>query len=231
MAKLLVIGDTHIPACHPGYLAFVSDLYEKYDCDTAIHIGDVADWHSISRHEKEPEAKSAEYEYTEALGIVQKWYKVFPKLYVCEGNHDRRIIRAAAEAGIPKRFIRTYNEFWETPKWKWALDYIMDDVYYFHGSGVGGVHPAYNIMSKMLMSVCLGHVHTAASICWKANPIRRIFGLSVGCGVDDKCIAFNYAENYKIKSVLSAATVLDGIPYLHIMPVGRGEKYEKKRFK
>ena len=51
MSKVLAIGDTHLPAVHPGYLAFCSDLYDKYDCDTAVHIGDFVDHHAISAHE------------------------------------------------------------------------------------------------------------------------------------------------------------------------------------
>jgi hypothetical protein len=66
---------------------------------------------------------------------------------------------------------------------------------------------------------------------WKANPFQRIFAMNVGCLVDDKAVAFAYAADHLQKSILSAATVIDGVPQLHIMPCGRGEKYARKNFR
>jgi hypothetical protein len=162
--------------------------------------------------------------------MIQKWYKAFPQLRVCEGNHDQRIIRQAATVGIPERFLKGYNELFNTPTWKWNREWIVDDVYYTHGTGAGGLYPAFNLMQKMLMSVVSGHIHTAAGIWWRANPLRRIFGMNVGCGVDDKHLAFKYAENVKIRSILSAGIVLDGTPIHVIMPCGPKEKYHKSKF-
>src|ERR1700722_6285708 len=78
MAKVLAVGDTHLPAVHPGYLAFCSDLYDKYDCDTAVHIGDFVDHHAISAHDPSPEADGPLGEYAEALDLAAKWYCTFP---------------------------------------------------------------------------------------------------------------------------------------------------------
>lgn len=231
MAKVLAVGDTHLPAVHPGYLAFCSDLYDKYGCDTAIHIGDFVDHHAISAHDPSPEADGPLGEYAEALELAAKWHKVFPRMLVCEGNHDVRITRMAAKENIPSRFLKGYNELYKTEGWKWSTDHTIDEVYYTHGTGCGGMYPAFNIMAKMLLSVVSGHVHSAAGIWWRANPIRRIFGMNLGCGVDDKHIAFKYGENLKIRSILSAGVVLDGVPYHHVMQCGPGEEYHRSRFK
>lgn len=230
MSKVLVIGDTHFPAVHAGYLAFCQDLYEKHDCNKVVHIGDVIDFHAISEYDSEPDAPGALDEYEAALECVRLWYASFPDALVCEGNHDARPYRGAAKVKMPQRFLKSYNELLGTPGWKWSPDHKIDGVYYFHGTGTSGEYPAMNTMKKMLMSTVQGHVHTAAGLWWKANPERRMFGMSVGTGVNDKHIAFKYGQHLKARSILSAGVVLDGNPIHIIMPASKGEKYHKSNF-
>lgn len=228
--RILAIGDLHFPAVHPGYYAFCCDLAAKHKCDKFVSIGDVVDWHAISFHKRKPEAPGALDEYEQAKRHTRKWHKAFPNAMVCEGNHDARVARLSSDVGIPTRFIRDYNELWETPTWRWSTDWKLDGVYFFHGTGVSGMHPAFNTMQKMLMSTVMGHVHSAGGIKWRANPERRVFGMDVGCGVDDKHIAFQYGEHLKTRSILSAGVVIDGVPTHTIMKCGDGEKYHRDRF-
>lgn len=231
MARVLVIGDVHEPVAHPGYLPFCRDLRDQHKCDTVQFIGDVCDWHAISFHSKHPDAPGPKDEHELALQKIQRWHRVFKKARVCVGNHDARVIRTAEEAGIPSKFIRTYKETWGTPKWEWADDFTTDEVYYFHGTGSGGLHPSFNSMCKLLMSVVQGHIHSAGGIKWRANPTRRIFGMDTGCGIDDRAYAFAYGAAQKIRSILSAGVVIDGIPHHVIMPCGPGEQYHRSKFK
>jgi len=229
MSKVLIVGDSHIPFEHPAYLAFCRDLRDRHKCDTVVHIGDLVDWHSISFHERSPEAPGPLDEFSAASKQVQQWHKVFPGLKLCIGNHDARIARLAASVNIPERFLRGLNDVWQTPGWDWQKQHMIENVLYIHGTGFGGIHPAYTAMTKLLMSVVMGHIHTAAGVYWKANPQQRIFGMSVGTGIDDAAIAFAYAENNPLRSIVSAAVVLDGIPHHQIMPMGPGEKYHKSK--
>lgn len=231
MARVLAIGDIHCPACHPGYLPFCRDLYAQYECDTVVFIGDIVDIHAISRHERSPEAAGPLDEYKLALTQVKKWHKTFQGAYVTEGNHDQRIVAQAATVNIPQRFLKAYNELWDTPTWKWVPEVTIDDVHYLHGLGAGGQYPAFNLMQKLLMSVVSGHVHSAGGIWWRANPQRRIFGMNLGCGVDDKHVAFKYGQNLKVRSILSAGVVIDGTPNHIIMQCGPGEKYNRRKFR
>lgn len=231
MGRVLVIGDVHAPVTHPGYLAFCRDLYRLHGCNQVVFIGDLADFHAISFHAHHPDAPGPKDEYELTALCIKRWYKAFPKAKVCVGNHCARVIRLAESVNIPARFLRNYSEIWHTPGWTWADDFIIDDVYYFHGTGTGGLHPAYNTMGKMLMSVVQGHVHSAGGIKWRANPQKRIFGMDVGCGIDDSRYAFAYGQMLKVRSILSAGVVLDGIPQHIIMPIGRGEAYHRGHFK
>ena len=231
MSRVLVVGDCHEPVAHPGYLDFCKDLKKQWSCDTVVFIGDIVDWHAISFHQKHPDCPGAKDEYALAKIKVQKWYKAFPKASVCIGNHDERVIRLAASVGIPAKFIRNYADVWETPGWKWDYDHQIDNVYYFHGVGCGGIHPAFNQAKKMLMSVVMGHCHTASGIKWLANPNRRIFAMDTGCGIDHKEYQFAYGHHARQKPVLSAGIILDGIPYHEVMPIGHGERYAKENYR
>ena len=229
--RVLVIGDIHEPVSHPGYLAFCRDLYEDWDCNKVVFIGDVADFQAISFHANNPHCPGPNDERILTKRKIQKWYKVFPKAKVCIGNHDERVIRLAESVNIPSKFIRSHKEAWKTPNWKWKHDHIIDDVYYFHGTAMGGTHPAWNAAGKMLMSVCMGHMHSRSGVKWRANPLKRIFALDTGCGIDVDAWQFAYGRHTKERPILSAAVVLDSIPYHEVMPCGIKEKYHKSRFK
>lgn len=230
MSKVLVIGDLHLPVAHPGYRKFCKDLRDAYNTDRTVFIGDVLDHHAISFHARSPMCPGAQDEYILAKGCVKKWYKEFPKATITIGNHDNRSLRLAESVNIPAQYLRDYSDVWNTPGWNWVDDTIIDDVYYFHGEGSGGIHPAFNAMKARLMSVAIGHFHSASGIKWSASPNRRTFGLDVGCGIDVGAWQFAYGRHCPKKPILSAAVVIDGVPFHHICPCGPGERYHKSKF-
>lgn len=228
--RVLCIGDIHVPWTRKGYLQFCKDLYYQWDCNAVVFIGDVVDLHAISFHEKEPDCPGAKEEYERTKVAVAQWYKAFSKAKVCIGNHDERVIRCTKSMNVPEVYLKSHNDTWGTPKWDWQPDHIIDDVYYYHGTGQSGLYPAANAVRKMLMSCVLGHNHTASSVKYYANPMRRIFACDTGCGVDDKQMAFAYGRNNKQRSIISAAVIIDGIPYVEPMPMGRNETYHDSNF-
>lgn len=231
MSKVLVIGDIHEPVAHPAYLAFCRDIGEAWSCDRIHFIGDVVDWHGISFHARHPYAPGPKDEYELALAAVQKWCATFPKATVSIGNHDERVFRLAETVNIPAFLIKDYKDVWDTPKWTWEHETTIDDVYYFHGTGNSGIHPAYNVMTKMGMSVVMGHIHSAGGVKPMVNPLRRFVSMDTGCGVDDKAAAMAYGRHTKRRSVIGCGVVIDGHPYHEMMPMGPGEKYHRSRFK
>jgi len=230
MARVLVVGDLHLPVAHPGYLQFCKDVYRRWRCNTVVFIGDVTDTHAISFHAAHPECPGPSDEYKLAKMHIATWYRRFPKARICVGNHDERVIRLAESVNIPAKFLRNYQELWATPKWTWDYDFIIDNVYYFHGTGNSGVHPAFNAMKKRLMSTVMGHCHSTAGIKWLVNPQKRIFAMDVGTGIDVRAFQFAYGKHCIQKPILSCGVVLDGTPYHEIMPCGDGEKYDRRRF-
>ena len=219
MSTVLVIGDTHCPAVHRKYLKFVQQIFSKYECNRVVHIGDVVDHHCISFHKKHPEHPAAMDEYNSAMKHINTWHKIFPVMDVCIGNHDERVCRLAADAGIPDMYIRNYSDVYGTPLWNWAKTHEIDGVLYTHGTGASSAYPAFNAAKTRASSVVMGHTHSNAAINWLVGPNTRFFGMSVGSGVDRNHLAMQYGDHYLKKPVLSCGVVVDGHPYLELMPL------------
>jgi len=217
MARVLCIGDLHLPATHPDYLQFVKGLKRKYRTDTTVFIGDVIDHHSLSFHTKHPELPSAIDEYNQVAQGMKDWKRAFPEAMVCIGNHDERVHRLSATAGIPSMYLMNYQDVYETPDWTWEQSFMIDDVMYIHGTGTSGQRPAFTAAMKLGHSAVMGHCHSIAGVHVFQSEKLRIFGMNVGAGVDRHHRAMDYAKNHLNKPVLSAGVVIDGIPYLEIM--------------
>jgi predicted phosphodiesterase len=231
MSRILVIGDVHEPASHPGYLQFVQDVGDWWECKKTVFIGDIIDHHCISFHQKDVDADGVSRESEMAYDGVRRWCKAFPKAEVMIGNHDERVFRLAASVNIPARFIVDYKHVWNTPKWDWKRETEIDDVHYFHGTGCSGMRPAANAARASMMSTVIGHCHSSGGVSWCCGPNKRIFGMDVGCGVDILHPAMAYGKNLIRKPVLSTGVVIDGLPYHEIMPMARGEQYHRSKFK
>jgi predicted phosphodiesterase len=214
--NILVVGDLHEPFCLDGYLEWCKEQYKTYNCNQVIFIGDILDNHAFSYHEPDPDGMSAGNELELAIKKVQKWYEAFPYADVCVGNHDRLAARKSFTGGIPKAWIRSYNEVLGTPNWNWVESIIYDDVLYEHGEGGQAQTKAKN---NLMSSVC-GHTHTEAYTKWFVGKRFRVFGTQVGCGVNSKSYAAAYAKNYK-KQAIGCVVVLNNgtLPINLLMPL------------
>lgn len=211
--NVLVIADTHEPFCRKGYLEHCRKTQEKYNCGTVIHIGDEVDLCALSVWEKDPDGLSAQSEYTLALVGMKKWYEVFPEVKVCIGNHSERMFRLARTAGIPKRFLKTYEEIWEAPKgWKWDTSWDINKVLYIHGTGMSGENAAITKARSLRQNTVIGHIHTEAGVKYSASSKDLVWGMQVGGAIDDKAYAFAYAKEHLKKSIVGCGVILDQVP-------------------
>lgn len=213
MARVLAIGDLHLPAAHPEYLAFVRGVRRRWKTDTTVFIGDVFDWAAISFHARQPDTPGPLDEYAAARTALVPWLRAFPTARVCIGNHDARVERLAASAGVPPQFIRSYADTWGTPGWEWEHEFHIDGVRYFHGTGLSGQRPALRAALASMTPTVAGHVHSQAGVAWSAGPALSVFGLDTGCGVDISHSAMAYGRNLISKPVLGCGVVIDGHPY------------------
>lgn len=206
-----VIGDTHIPFEMPGYLSFVKRVFKRWNVDRVVHIGDVVDNHALSYHESDPDGYSAGDEATRVDQKLELWYKAFPDIDVLLGNHDKLPERKAKTYGLSQRLIKSFVEIWHTPpKWRVHPGQIeIDGVIYTHGTGSSGKNAALNLAIAKMQSVVVGHSHSFAGV----QTIRgreHIFGMNVGCGIDEDAYAFEYGQYHKYRPTLGCGIVVDG---------------------
>ena len=203
--RILVIGDLHEPFCLDGYLQFCKETYANYNCNRVVFIGDVIDAHASSYHEQDPDGMGGGDELDLAIKKLKRWYKSFPDADVMIGNHDRIAYRKAFTGGIPKRWMKPFEEVLETPNWRYLESLEIDNVLYEHGEGGQAFTKAKN---NMMSSVC-GHTHTEGYVRWLVGKKFKVFAMQVGCGVDSTAYATAYAKNFK-KQVIGCGVVVGG---------------------
>jgi predicted phosphodiesterase len=216
MSRVLVIGDTHCPTMRDDYVPFLLDCYEQWDCDRVVHIGDLVDNAALSYHLKDPHLKDPMDEYYKAYNQVQEICQAFPEVDWMIGNHDDLPKRWLKEVGIPESFLKSYADIWEVPDtWTVHQRYsklMIDGVLYQHGDrGKGGRMAATANAKAEFCSVVQGHLHAQFGVEYYANDGARVFGMQVGCGVDDTHAAMDYGKKYVQRSVIGCGVVLDGI--------------------
>ena len=191
--NILIIGDLHAPFNLPNYLEFCLEQQKKFKCGTVVFIGDVIDNHYSSYHESDPDGMSAGDELDVAINELQKYYKVFPKASVIIGNHDRLVYRKAFTGGVSRRWIKEYKEVLRVPNWDFVESLDLFDVNINHGEG----GTARAKMKKELQSQIQGHLHSDLYVDFIVGKNFRIFGMQVGCGIDNKSYAMAYGRNFK----------------------------------
>lgn len=222
MSRVLVFSDTHYPFSIDGYVDFLQTIYAKYKCDTVVHCGDLVDFHAVScHHQPEPDAKDADTELILAIEDAKKLYKVFPKVKLVLGNHDIRVVQAAAKARLTPRMIVPFRDLLGIPKgWDIQESYVIDDVLYSHGEGYSGAMAHRTKAQTEMMSCVIGHLHSFAGTSYIANTNDLVWGMNVGCALDRKAYAARYAKNMKFKPTIGCGVVIDGKPYYETMEMG-----------
>jgi len=205
---VLVIADTHIPFEHRGYFSFIKRLRDHYKPSTIVHSGDLVDLHSISYHEKDPDGWNPKGEMEEADKRLEKWFKEFPDVLLCRGNHDRLIDRKAKTHGLPSRAFREFRDIWNLPKgWIDDFSFIIGNVLYTHGEGYSGKFGHLQAAVDNRMNVVIGHLHSTAGVEYIASERDIIFGMAVACGIDRHSYAMAYGRNFRRKPILGAGIV------------------------
>lgn len=208
--RVLVVGDIHAPFDLTQYLHHLKSVYDQFNCDTVVFIGDIIDNHYSSFHNTDPNGMGGGDELDYAIARIQRYYEVFPEAYVIIGNHDRMTARKAFAGGVPRQWLKEYHEVLQVPNWKFVTELELDGVLYFHGEG----GTAKTKMKSELQPVVQGHLHTQAYIEWAFSKQSRIFGMQVGTGIDFDEYAFAYAKAGK-KPAISCGVVLNGLyPFL-----------------
>ncbi len=213
--SVLIISDTHIPYHAKELMPFLKLLKKKYKPDRVIHIGDEVDKHAMSFHDSDPDLPSAGDELKLSIPVIKQLEKMFPKMDLLDSNHGSLVFRRAYKHGIPKAYIKKYNDFLQVGKgWKWHDDLIIDTplgkVYFCHGK----TPDILKLATSMGMSCVSGHYHSLMGVRWFGNSLGLYFGLQVGCMIDSKSLAFRYNKVQKARPIIGCSIIYNGLPII-----------------
>lgn len=214
--RILLVSDMHIPYNHRDLLPFLTYLNVKYKPTRVICLGDECDLHALSYHDSSPDLSSAGDELTKALPIIAEIHKLFPLMDILESNHGSLVWRKAKTHGIPKRYIKSYNEvLCVGDGWKWHDDLLItlpngNKCYLHHGKVVRGL----TLSEKMGCCSVQGHHHEQFNIGYYGTPFALNWALQCGCLIDYKSYAFSYANVNIKRQVIGTGLIIDSQPIL-----------------
>lgn len=220
-SKILVIGDIHAPYHHPDTYAFLTHLRDRYEIDSlnnprhlVISIGDEADGHGWSYHDKDPELYSPGEEFRQARTFFQHLHAALPRMKIIESNHGSLHLRKQKSMGMPKGFFRNYNEAWDVgPGWEWVYDLCVEmsngvHCYFHHGR----TSQVLKLSQSMGMCAVQGHYHEKMGAQYWRTPAGTFWAAQTGCLVDEKSLAMAYGKNNLKKPVLGSLVIINGYP-------------------
>lgn len=211
--NILVIPDLHCPYQHPAALDFIADLSRRHKPKEIVCLGDEIDCYNFSTYRKNPDAPGRAEEVRLAKAALQPWFKLFPRVKVCESNHAIRPYKRAEDVGLPGAFLRTLKEVLEAPEgWRWQFSWTVEGVYFVHGDGFSGKGAALNACEKFRRSTVIGHIHAHAGVFYSSSPFDTVWGMNAGCLIDPNSLACDYAKHIATRPCLGAGLILDGVP-------------------
>lgn len=214
MSRILIIPDLHLPFQHKDAFVFLDAVKEAFGLDEVVCIGDLMDKYTSTRFPKHPVSSGARSELNKVKRILNKEvYTRYKKMRMCIGNHEMRSEKRIIDAGILPEEMKTLNELYEMPKgWEVKKYFDIDGVRYEHGVGSGQIAAINRALSNGCSTV-IGHVHCFAGVNYRTLiNHQQIWGLNVGCLVDQEAYAFYYATEHRYKFTLGCGVILDGVP-------------------
>lgn len=223
---VLVIPDLQIPFEHKDALDFITDVYHSVEPSVVVNVGDEVDQMAMSRFDPDPAGDGPSVELAKAIDRLQPWYETFPEMKVCISNHTDRVYKKAFLAGIPEEYMKEVSDWMEAPKgWEWAQFHEVDGVRYEHGDAQGGMYAARNLALRNRQSTVIGHHHSHGAVFYIANDTETVFGMNVGCLIDNDSIAFRYGKMAAFKPTLGCGVVVDGVPFFVPMLLDKDRRW------
>ena len=228
-SRILFISDMHIPYHHVDTIAFLKHLKAKYNPTRVICLGDELDKHALSYHDSDPDLPSAGDELKKSLPVIKELFEIFPTMDIIESNHGSLVWRKAKTFGIPKHYIKSYNDVLGVDGgWKWSFDLTINlpngqKCYVHHGKTSNVIQ----LSQQMGMCAVQGHFHESFKIDYWGNPTGLYWGMQCGCLIDDDTMAFNY-NNVNIKRpIIGTGLVIDSMPILEPMVLDKDGRWKR----
>lgn len=193
-SRILIISDLHFPYQDNKAITAALNYGKEKNVNTILINGDLIDFATISRHEKDWRKRSVKQEFEATRQFLVSLRKHFPKARIIFklGNHDERwekflYAKAPEIFDIDDFRLETVMRLNEL-----RIEIVKDKrpirigkLFVFHGheftGGAGGVTPARSTFLKANSSVAVGHYHRRSTYD-DTNLMGDIISVnSIGC--------------------------------------------------
>lgn len=239
--RVLVISDLHAPYQHKDALMFLAALKKKYNFDRVISVGDEQDYHGLSFHDSNPDLNSAGVELQKSQEVLLELEALFPQMDICSSNHGDMPLRRALAHGIPSHLVVEYKDaIFGTRQadgsivrpngrgdgWNWHKSILVDlpsgnKCYIVHGRSIS---TKANVQ-QVGMNFSQGHHHGSFEIIFNGTPESLNWGMTVGCLIDDDCLAFAYNRNTLKRPIIGCGAIFDSFPKLLPMVLDKNGRW------
>lgn len=239
--NVLILSDIHAPYQHPDTLKFFAALKKKLNPDLVINLGDELDYHAMSFHTSDPDLDSPGKELLKGRMVLWELEKIFPEMYLCASNHGSMKYRKAKLNGTSKHMLVSYRQaiFAERDEegdtyypdnrgknWYWSNKIEFKTI---NDQMVLCVHnKTQNLINNILrnqMHFIQGHYHSKSTIEYVSTPHNLLWGMQVGCMVDDTSLAFEYNKIDNLRPILSCGAIINGYPVIIPMLLEKGGRW------
>jgi predicted phosphodiesterase len=190
--KTLVMSDIHFPFENRNALDRALEIGVKERVEQIILLGDVIDFHSISRFKKDPKTRNLKKELQRTRQFFTRLRKLFPKAKIIfmEGNHELRLKhflweKAEEFSDLEELTLASLLHF----KKYGIIDNIKDtfkigDLTLCHGHTLKGTLSAYPSRTAYIAaktSVLFGHCHRVSFYETRDINNKTYKSYSLGC--------------------------------------------------
>lgn len=193
-AKILVIGDTHVPFQDKAALDAAMNYGIKVGADHVILNGDNFDHYHESRFEKDPRKRDPVLDYEQYQDFLFELRCAFPKAKIIlkKGNHEKRYERWFIQNNMGKLLDIQhfqYEKIMNLDEYKVTLleeptTIMIGKLNLLHGSeypGGGGINPARWLSLRVYEPAACGHFHKTSEHTTKKHRGEMVTYWSFGC--------------------------------------------------
>ena len=190
--RIGILSDIHVPFHSMEALICSIKYLKKKGIDCLYLNGDIFDFYSISRHEKERDLRDLPREIEMCRNFLVKIRELFPStlIYYKMGNHENRWQRYLNDQAeeFAQLHEMQFEQFFRLDKLdiKFIPDWQgmeMADLLVLHGHEImaGGMNPSQTTFNKTFCNTLLGHVHRTTCTTKKDGFKKFIHTYSTGC--------------------------------------------------
>jgi len=211
--RILAFSCTHFPYQHGEAFSFLKRVKADVKPTMVVCLGDSTDLHQLSTHPKNPNCLGPTEEMRQARACLKELAVIFPRLLLCDSNHDTRIQRFAMHAGLPKECVKAWREVMGVPDgWEQSWEHDLGPAMAIHGDRYNGQNGIRQAVSDNMMSTIMGHIHTESGVFWQETKAGVYWGLQAGCLIDHEYDAYEYQRRNRKRPLVGCGAVINNVP-------------------